>query len=145
MNFRFYRIGAWLWIITGVVHNAGDILARLFPSPAKEPIRATLRGLTFELVGMRNDYYNLIKGFSLAMGTSIALVGVLFLMIARLAAGTPDRARPACLVGLVASAGLFALSVVVLQLPPPIITFALASLAFAAALLAPTRAGVSRT
>lgn len=144
MNFRFYRIGAWLWIITGVVHTMSDILGRLFPSPAKEPVRSTLRSLTFELVGMSNDYYNLIMGFSLAMGASIALVGILFLMVARLAAGTPDRARAAGLVGLAGSLGLFSLAITVLQLPPPIITFALASLAFATALLAPTQAGVSR-
>lgn len=144
MNFRFYRIGAWLWIMTGVIHTMSDISGRLFPSPAKEPIRATLRGLTFELVGMSNDYYNLIMGFSLAMGTSIALVGILFLMVARLVPGTPDRARSARFVGLVGSLGLFALAITVLQLPPPIITFALASLAFAAALLAPTQVTISR-
>jgi hypothetical protein len=144
MNFRFYRIGAWSWIITGVVHSTIDILTRLFPSAAKEPARATLRNLSFELIGMRNDYYSLIMGFSLAMGTSIALAGVLFLLIARLAADTTDRARPACFVGLAASVGLLALSVTVLQLPPPIVTFALASLAFAAALFTPTRVGISR-
>ena len=145
MSFRFYRIGAWLWIITGVVHNTGQLLARLFPSAANEPVRAALRDLPFELLGMRSDYYRLITGFSLAMGTSIALVGVLFLLIARLVADTADRARPACFVGLAASVGLFALSVTVLQLPPPIVTFALASLAFAAALFAPTRVSISRT
>ncbi|MEO7911189.1 MAG: hypothetical protein ABIV47_16210 [Roseiflexaceae bacterium] len=145
MILRLYRIGAWLWIITGVGHNTIDVLARLFPSAAKEPVRAALRNLPFELLGMSNNYYRLIMGFSLAMGTSIALAGVLFLLIAHLAADTAARARPACFVGLAASVGLFALSAIVLQLPPPIVTFALASLAFAAALVGPTRASVSRT
>jgi hypothetical protein len=77
------------------------------------------------------------------MGTSIVLAGVLFLLIARLTVDTADRARPACFIGLAASVCLLALTVTVLQLPPPIVTFALASLAFAAALFAPTRVGIS--
>jgi hypothetical protein len=145
MNLRFYRIGAWLWIVTGVVHNTADVLGRLFPSVAKEPVRAALRDLPYERLGMSNNYYRLIMGFSLVMGTAIAIAGVLFLLIARLADDTADRARPACIVGLAASVGLFALSVIVLQLPPPVVTFALASLAFATALFGPTRDGVSRT
>lgn len=64
-----------------------------------------LRALSFELLGMRSDYYKLTMGFSLAMG-------------------------------------LFALSLSVLQLPPPIVTFSLASLAFAAALIAPAHGGI---
>ncbi len=135
MNLRFYRIGAWLWVITGVVHNTGDVLARVFPSAAREPIRVALRELPFELLGMRSDYYSLNMGFSLAMGTSIAIAGILFLMIARLTFDAADRARPACFVGLAASIVLLVLSVTVLQLPPPMITFALATLAFAAAAL----------
>lgn len=145
MSFRFYRIGAWLWIITGIVHNTGDVLSRLFPSAAKAPVRAALRDLPFELLGMNSDYYKLTMGFSLAMGTSIALVGVLFLLIARLTAGIAAQARPACFVGLAGSVALLAISVAVLQLPPPMVTFALASLAFAAALFASTRSGVSST
>ena len=143
MNFRFYRIGAWLWIITGVVHNTADVVSRLFPSAAEEPVSTALRNLPFELLGMRSDYYRLTTGFSLAMGTSIVLAGVLFLLIARLTVDTADRARPACFIGLAASVCLLALTVTVLQLPPPIVTFALASLAFAAALFTPTRVGIS--
>ncbi len=54
-------------------------------------------------------------------------------MIARLTFDAADRARPACFVGLAASIVLLVLSVTVLQLPPPMITFALTTLAFAAA------------
>jgi hypothetical protein len=64
-------------------------------------------------------------------------------LIARLTVDAADRARPACFIGLAASVCLLALTVTVLQLPPPIVTFALASLAFAAALFAPTRVGIS--
>jgi hypothetical protein len=145
MHGRFYRCGAWLWIVTGVVHTTADVLMRLFPSAAKAPVRTALRALPFDLLGMRSDYYRLTTGFSLAMGTAIALAGVLFLVIAGLVGETAERARPACWIGLVASVGLLALMVTVLQLPPPIITFALASLAFAAALVAPTRVSVSRS
>ncbi len=141
MSFRFYCIGAWLWIITGVGHSIADVLSRAFPSAADKLADAALSDLPFEFFGMNSDYYRLTMGFSLAMGTSIALVGVLFLLIAGLAANTTDRARPACFVGLAASVGLFVLSVAVLQLPPPIITFALASLAFAAALFTPAESG----
>ena len=143
MSFRFYRIGAWLWIITGVTHNLFDLLSRLFPSAAKEPVRTALRNLPFEFLGMNSDYYKLTMGFSLTMGTSIALVGVLFLMIARLTTDNAVRTRPACLVGLAASVVLLALSVTVLQLPPPMATFTSASLAFAAALFTSARSGAS--
>ncbi|WP_368564308.1 hypothetical protein [Pseudoxanthomonas sp. UTMC 1351] len=141
MVFRFYRTGAWLWIITGITHNLFDLLSRLFPSAAKEPVRTALHNLSFEFLGMHSDYYQLTMGFSLAMGTSIALAGVLFLLIARLTTDTAVRARPACVVGLVASMVLLALSVTVLQLPPPMVTFALATLAFAAALFTSARSG----
>jgi hypothetical protein len=143
MSFRFYRIGAWLWIITGVAHSMADVLSRLFPTAAKEPVRAALRNLPFEFLGMNSDYYKLTMGFSLAMGTSIALVGVLFLLIARLTAGTAARTRPACFVGLAASLGLLAISITALQLPPPMITFTLASLAFAAALFTSAQSSAS--
>lgn len=139
MNIIRYRIGAWLWVVTGIVHTLGDALSRLFPMPAKEPVRAALRGLSFEILGMHNNYYNLTMGFSLAMGTSIAVAGVLFLFIGRLVADAAYRARPACFVGLYASVALLTLSVFVLQLIPPIVTFALASLAFAAELLSQRR------
>jgi hypothetical protein len=143
MSFRFYGIGAWLWIITGVTHTLFDLLSRLFPSAAKEPVRTALHNLPFEFLGMSSDYYRLTMGFSLAMGTSIALVGVLFLLIARLTAGAAARTRPVCLVGLAASLGLLAISITALQLPPPMITFALASLAFATALFTSARSSAS--
>ena len=135
MNLRLYRAGAWLWIITGVVHNIGDVLSRMFPPAAKEPIRATLRELPFEVFGMKSNYYSLTMGFSLAMGTSIALAGVLFLITANMSTGVADRVRPACLAGIVASLVLLFLAIAVLQLLPPIVTFTLASVAFSAAVL----------
>lgn len=143
MVFRFYRTGAWLWVITGITHNLFDLLSRLFPSAAKEPVRTVLYNLPFEFLGMNSNYYRLTMGFSLAMGTSIALAGVLFLLIARLA-GTAVRTRPACFLGLAASVALLAISIAALQLPPPIVTFSLASLAFAAALFASRRSAISR-
>jgi ABC-type Na+ efflux pump permease subunit len=138
MRIPFYRVGAWCWIITGLGHTAGDVYLRLMPSDDDEAFDAVLRNQTFELMGAQRSHYELFMGFSLAMGISIALVGVLFLMLARFAA-EPRQARQAGFVGLAASLGLLALSAA-LEPPPPIVLFTLASLAFAAAVIAPVRA-----
>ncbi|MGW4720765.1 LIC_13387 family protein [Nocardia sp. NPDC004260] len=138
MRIPFYRIGAWCWIITGIGHSAGDVYLRLRPSAEDKTFEAVLRNEPFELMGTQRSHYQLFMGFSLAMGIAMALVGVLFLMLARFAA-EPGQARQAGFVGLAASLGLLMLSVA-LEPPPPIVLFALASLAFAAAVVAPVRA-----
>ncbi|WP_436496053.1 LIC_13387 family protein [Actinokineospora sp. HUAS TT18] len=131
MHPLLYRVGAWCWIITGVGHLTGEVLLRLSnPTDAD----AALRGHFFELMGTRRSLMDMMTGFGIAMGVAILLVGVLFLLIARLTADSPGRARPAGLMGLAASVGLLALAIAVLP-PPPIATFTVASLAFAAALI----------
>ncbi|MFD4432518.1 hypothetical protein [Nocardia sp. NPDC058497] len=139
MRIPFYRIGAWCWIIAGLGHTVGDVVfTRLMPTDADKAFDDVLRNQPFELVGSQRNHYELFMGFSLIMGISVALVGVLFLMLARFAA-EPRQTRQAGFVGLAASLGLLALNVA-LEPPPPIVLFTLASLAFAGAVVVPLRA-----
>ncbi|MEV6276916.1 hypothetical protein [Nocardia sp. NPDC051832] len=138
MRIPFYRVGAWCWIVTGLGHTAGDVYLRSRPSKADATLDTVLRNHPFELMGTQRSHYELFMGFSLAMGISMALVGLLFLMLARFAT-EPRQVRQAGFLGLAASLGLLALSVA-WEPPPPIVLFTLASLAFAAAVFVPVRA-----
>lgn len=142
VNLRWFRIGAWLWIVTGVGHNSLDLIGRAFPTDAEKSAQEALRAIPLDFMGMGGDYARIVNSFSLLMGTAVAVAGVMVLFIARLTAERPGRARPACLFALAASLALFAMSAFMLQLPPPIVTFALASLAFAAALFVRRRGEV---
>ncbi|WP_067857281.1 LIC_13387 family protein [Nocardia shimofusensis] len=129
MRIPFYRVGAWCWIATGLGHTVGDIALRLSPPEADSAFDDMLRDHPFELMGAQTSYYDLYMGFSLAMGLAIGLVGVMLLMLER-SATRPGQNRPAAMVGFAASSVLLALSITLLP-PPPIIFFAIASVAFA--------------
>lgn len=130
MRIPFYRVGACCWIVTGLGHTAGDVVMRLAPPEADNAFDAMLRDHPFELLGTQTSHYDLYMGFSLAMGLAIGLVGLLFLLLERFAT-QPGQKRSAGMVGFAASSGLLALSIALLP-PPPIIFFAIASVAFAA-------------
>ncbi|CRK60849.1 hypothetical protein [Alloactinosynnema sp. L-07] len=132
MQLSLYRVGAWCWIVTGVGHLIGEVLLRLSPSPEGTAAHAAMGEHYFELMGTRRSIQQMMTGFGVAMGLAIALSGLLFLLVARVAAD--DKARPAGFVGLAVSAAMFTVAVTLLP-PPPIVLFALASLAFAAALI----------
>lgn len=142
MHLVLYRVGAWCWLVTGIGHLIGEVLLR----PPSSPAGAAMADHYVDMLGLRRSLMELMTGFGVAMGLAIALAGVLFLLIARLAADAPERARTAAFAGLAASAILLALALAVLP-PPPIVTFTLASLAFAAALVVTprrVRPGVAR-
>ncbi|WP_306361436.1 hypothetical protein [Nocardia sp. CC227C] len=136
MRYLPYRIGAWSWIATGGIHSTADVVARFVV--ADTPAEQVMRGERFELAGRSNDLYTLNMGFSITMGYSMVLAGVLFLLAAR-RADPIERTRPIAFVGLAFSLGALALAVAVVKMPPPILTFGIASLAFSAAVITPVR------
>lgn len=129
-----FRLGANLWLFTGVAHTAIDLVSRVFPSPAQHAVRTAAQGLQFHVLGVTNSYANLTGGFSLGLGVSMSLAGWLLVHVARLAPDDFGRVRTVCAVAGAASLAMLGLSVALVRLPPPIITFSLASAAFAGAL-----------
>ncbi|MEU4625308.1 hypothetical protein AB0G04_35715 [Actinoplanes sp. NPDC023801] len=136
-----YRIGAWSWIICGTGHNILDIAMRLSPTVGEDRVDAVLRDQVFDLGGISRTSYDVMQGISLAMGVAIVTVGVLLLYIGRLAP-TAGRARPAVLIGLVASLVMLGLAGALLP-SPPIVLFAVASVAFGIALMRGGRAAAT--
>ena len=128
-----YRIGAWSWIVCGAGHSILDIAMRLSPTLDEERVDAVLRDQVFALGGISRSSYEVMQGISLAMGVAIVTVGVLLLCIGRLASSA-GRARPAVLIGLVASVVKLGLAGVLMP-SPPIVLFSLASVAFGIALV----------
>lgn len=129
---RAYRIGAWSWIICGTGHSILDIAMRLSPKAGGDRVDAVLRDQVFELGGISRTSYEVMQGISLAMGVALVTVGVLLLHIGRLASAA-GRARPAVLIGLVASVVMLGLAGALLP-SPPIVLFTVASVAFGIAL-----------
>lgn len=134
MHLVLYRIGAWCFIVNGLGHLAGEVILALSPDPANATLDAALRDHYLELFGQRRSFLDVELGIGLGMSLAMVLAGVLFLLVARLAGDATDRARRAACVGLAASLTGLVITVALLP-PPPIILFALASLAFAAALI----------
>ena len=137
---RFYSAGAWCWIATGTVHDALDVIMRISPPESEAPLNATLRALPFDLLGMGRSYYEVTMGISLGMGLAMVFTGVLFLFVARTVTDT-RHAHQAAMIGLGASLAMLAIAVSFEPLPP-IVTFGLASLCFAAALRGAGRAPI---
>lgn len=129
MRNLFVRVGAWCWIVTGVVHNAIDIATRISPPESEKQLNTLLRGLPFDLLGMGHSYYEVTMGISLGMGVAMMVVGVLFLFLARTITDA-GRLRQVSCIGLAASLSMLAIAISFEPLPP-IITFGFASLSFA--------------
>lgn len=136
MRSRFYTVGAWCWIVTGSVHDALDAMTRIRPPESEAALNATMKDMPFDFFGLSRNYYEVNMGISLGMGLAMVVVGLLFLFIGKVAQDAGTR-RQAAKIGLVASLAPLALAVAWLP-PPPIITFGLASVCFAAAVRAST-------
>ncbi|MBG0566479.1 LIC_13387 family protein [Actinoplanes aureus] len=136
------RIGAWSWIVCGAGHSLLDIAMRLSPELDGERVDAVLRDHVMELGGISRTSYEVIQGISLAMGVAIVAVGVLLLYVGRLASSA-GQARPAVLIGLVASVVMLGLAGALLP-SPPIVLFSVASVAFGIALVRGDRAAHAR-
>lgn len=137
MNTRFYRIGAWAWIVCGLGHSTLDVLSRLQPSSSTK-VDDLLRGESFVLGGQQRTYYEVFMGISLMMGLAIALVGALLLFIGRLSL-TSRQARQVVAIALVASLTGLGISIA-LEPWPAVLWYAIAAPCFAVALRAgPTR------
>lgn len=128
-----YRVGAWCWIVTSIGHLSLDAALSLAPaSPDSARLNAAMRENVFAIGGIRRTSLDVMNGISITMGLAIALVGILFLMIARVA-GSAEQMRGATALGLVAS--LASLTVAAIFLPlPPIVLFTVSSASFAVAL-----------
>lgn len=73
------------------------------------------------------------------MGLAMFVVGLLLWMIARLLKATPDRMQPFGIVALASSIVAFGLAVLLVP-GPPLVTFAVATVAFTIALIRKPRA-----
>lgn len=135
-----YRVGAWCWIVTGIGHLSVDaLLSRASPSPEAARLNAAMRESVFAIGGIRRTSLDVVNGISIAMGLALVLVGVLFLMVARVASSA-EQIRGGAALGLVASLVFLAVAAVLLPLPP-IVTFTVASASFAIALARLPRRG----
>lgn len=139
---RYYQAGAWLWIATGVTHDALDLVSRVSPTASDKTLDEAMRNMPFDYFGLARTYYEVSMGISLGMGLAMVFAGVLLLFIRHVAVDVRHM-RQAAVIGLVGSLTLLAISVA-FEPPPPIVTFALASLSFAAALSRTQERGVVR-
>jgi hypothetical protein len=122
-----FKVGAWCWIAIGAGHTLGDIFLRVFPRPEDQAFDDLARAHPFDMMGMHRTYYDVTLGFSLAMGVCMVFVGILLLWIARLTAH--QSIRPVAMVGLAMSTFGLVLSAL-LEPPPPIVLFSVATIAF---------------
>jgi hypothetical protein len=130
MNLTAFRVGAAAWMFTGVVHDILELVLPLDPE-----LDAAMRATFIELgpVSLQADLLN--RGVSLSMGLAMLVVGLLLWMIAS-ALEAPSRwMRTFGVVALVSSAAALGLAVVFVP-GPPLVTFTVATVAFAVALLA---------
>lgn len=122
----WFRVGAWLWIVTGTGHLLGDIYLR---ATTVTEIDALMRAHSLDLMGTRRTYYQLMMSFSLAMGVALVFVGILLLYLANV---VPDI-RPVA--GMALAMSLVSLTMSVwLDPPPPIVLFSLACVCFGCSL-----------
>ncbi|MBZ2198549.1 LIC_13387 family protein [Occultella gossypii] len=133
MRWTAFRVGAIAWVFTGVAH---DILE--FVLPVDPELTAAMRASNIQVGPATLNAELLNRGVSLAMGLTMIVVGVLLWMIADLVRSGPERGLRFGVVALVSSAALLAVAVVLIP-GPPLVTFTVATIAFAVA-LAPRRA-----
>lgn len=127
---RAFKVGAWAWIATGAGHTLGDIYSRVSAAGTTTALDDAMRAEPFDLMGLHRTYYDVTMGFSLAMGTCMVCVGILFLWIVRVTG--QQSLRPAALLALAMSAVALGITAW-LEPPPPIVLFTLACFAFALA------------
>jgi hypothetical protein len=121
-------------MFTGVVH---DVLE--FVLPGDPELNAAMRASHIQVGPISLQAESLNRGVSLAMGLAMFVVGLLLWMIARLLKATPDGMQAFGIVALASS--IVALGLAVLLVPgPPLMTFAVATVAFTIALIRKPRA-----
>lgn len=134
MNTRYYQAGAWCWILNGTGHTLGDIALRLSSNDSDSALNTALRNEPFELLGVERSEYTMTMGFSLATGLLLVTVGVLFSILLKVAAAAGEQTQRRIGIGALATSLAFLAFATAFFPPPPIILFALAGLAFAAAI-----------
>ncbi|RRS00452.1 LIC_13387 family protein [Glycomyces terrestris] len=133
MRLTAFRVGAAAWTVTGLVHDALELAL-----PGDPELEAAMRAASVQLGPVSLEAAALYRGLSLAMGLAMIVAGVLLWMIARAFRTEPERARPFGFVALAGSAAVLALAAFMIP-GPPLVTFGVATAAFAVA-LAPRRA-----
>ncbi|WP_344366204.1 LIC_13387 family protein [Streptomyces gobitricini] len=129
-----FRTGAWAWVLTGAGHLALAAVMALRPEdPAGARATAAMRAYVVEIAGVRRSLYDIDLGMSWAMGTALIFGGVVCLLVARSAPALVTRSRSLSGLGLAASLVILGLSLFLLP-APPIVLFAVASVAFGGAL-----------
>ncbi len=126
MMLRAFRVGAAAWVFTGVLHDVLELAL------ARDPgVEAALReASSIEIGALSLKPALLTSGVSLAMGVAMILVGVLLWMLGDLLRDAPEKLARFAIVALVGSAAVLVLAVLHL-LGPPILTFTVATIAFA--------------
>ena len=135
-----FRVGAWSFIVVGVGHLGFELVHQLHDAPSA--IDTQLRAQTVAVRGMHRNLFALHLGFSIAMALFVIACGALGLVFAR---AVPDLTRRAPgVVWLNLALALVGLALAIWAFPPPpIVAFAVASLAFGLALGPEPRASVS--
>jgi hypothetical protein len=137
---RTFRIGAWVWIATGVGHLVLTGVLFVFgrPDAARQRAVSAMEGVRVELGGVPRTLHELTQGVNVVMALAVVFGGLACLVVAK--AGPVPRA----LAGLGLAASLVLLGVSVALLPsPPIVLFAVAALAFGSAFAGGRVAAVS--
>lgn len=128
---RWFRVGAWILLITAGLHTLGHVSG---PLPPKNDTEATLQRLMreyqFQLGGVQRTTEDFLNGFSLTFSVFLLFVGLLDLLIARHLESSV--LRRVTLLHAALAAGLLALSLVYF-IPPPAVCFGLALVAFGVA------------
>jgi hypothetical protein len=114
----FRRIGASVVLLQALAHTLGHVKSHLQPAPEAEGLRATLRGITFVMLGMRRSMADVLDGFSLTFTLLSLLIPALTFLVDSPAAD-PASVRRLNGVILTALAALFILSL--LYMPPPVL------------------------
>jgi hypothetical protein len=139
MNETAFRVGAVTWTVTGLGHS---ILH--FVLPGDPELSAAMRASEIQIGPVKLDVESLNQGISLAMALAMIFAGALLWMIADVLRNDPDRLHRFGIVALVAT--VLALGIAVVWIPgPPLVTFAVATIAFGAALFAKTPARITST
>lgn len=121
-----FRIGSWAWIATGVGHlSLMGVMALGDADPAAARATAAAKDVEFALGGVQRTLYEVDLGINVVMSIALVFGGLACLVVAK--AGPVPRALAALVSA--TSLALFAVSVVLLP-SPPIVLFAVASLAF---------------
>ena len=130
MTLRAFRVGAAAWVFTGVLHDVLELVLTRDPG-----VEAAMRKASVVQIGpLTLEPTLLTSGVSLAMGAAMILVGILLWMIGDLLHDEPGRLARFAAVALVGSVAVLLLAVLHL-LGPPLITFTVASIAFAVAVV----------